>query len=370
MIKDWIKNIDFILVVCVIALAAIGIVGIYSAGYATDVNKDEYIKQIIFFGVGMLIIIILQIIPNSLFELGGYFLYIINLILLVAVLFTSKIMGANSWFNLGGILYQPSELMKIGFILTFAKLLVGLKKIPKSQKKNKILMIIALLATFGVPVALILLQPDFGTAAVFLAIALFMLFKSGIKYRYILLGGAILLVCIPLVYFFLLNDVQQARINVFLDPSLDPLGSGYNAIQSKLAVGSGMLFGTGILQGVQTQLGYIPIKTSDFIYSVLSEEFGFIMSVLIIILFVTMIIRIIRTSKYASDEYLGLVVIGIAGMIFFHFVQNIGMTIGILPITGVPLPFVSYGGSSMITNSIAIGIVLNIAAKKNKNILF
>ena len=254
MIKDWIKNIDFILVVCVIALATIGIVGIYSAGYATDVNKDEYIKQIIFFGVGMLIIIILQIIPNSLFELGGYFLYIINLILLVAVLFTSKIMGASSWFNLGGILYQPSELMKIGFILTFAKLLVGFKKIQNSQKKNKILMIFALLATFGLPVSLILLQPDFGTAAVFLAIALFMLFKSGIKYRYILLGGAILLVCIPLVYFFLLNDIQQARINVFLDPSLDPLGSGYNAIQSKLAVGSGMLFGTGILQGVQTQL--------------------------------------------------------------------------------------------------------------------
>ena len=376
MIKDWIKNIDFILVVCVIALATIGIVGIYSAGYATDVNKDEYIKQIIFFGVGMLIIIILQIIPNSLFELGGYFLYIINLILLVGVLFTSKIMGASSWFNLGGILYQPSELMKIGFVLTFAKLLVGFKKIQNSQKKNKILMIIALLAkicfpgSFILPVSLILLQPDFGTAAVFLVIALFMLFKSGIKYKYILIGGATLLVCIPLVYFFLLNDIQQARINVFLDPSLDPLGSGYNAIQSKLAVGSGMLFGTGILQGVQTQLGYIPIKTSDFIYSVLSEEFGFIMSVLIIILFAIMIIRIIRTSKYASDEYFGLVVIGIAGMIFFHFVQNIGMTIGILPITGVPLPFVSYGGSSMITNSIAIGIVLNVAAKKNKNILF
>ncbi len=370
MVKDLLKNTDFIIVVCMIALVAIGIVGIYSAGYATDINKDEYIKQMIFFGVAMVLITVIWLISNQVFEFAGYVIYIINLLLLVAVLFTSKLMGANSWFNLGGILYQPSELMKIGYILVFAKFLIDFKKISSQNKIKRIIMISIMALLFIIPVGLIMLQPDFGTAAVFVVITLFMLFKSGLKYRYILIGIALILICIPLLYFFILNETQQQRINVFLDPTLDPLGSGYNAIQSQLAVGSGMLFGTGILQGVQTQLGYIPIKTSDFIFSVLSEEFGFVMSVLIVILLTIMIIRIIIVSKNSQSDYLSLVVIGIAGMIFFHFVQNIGMTIGLLPITGVPLPFVSYGGSSMITNAIAIGIVLNVCARKHKSLLF
>lgn len=369
MLKDLLKNTDILLVICMVALVAIGVVGIYSAGYNTEVNKDEYIKQLIFFGISFVIMVVIWLMPNHIFDIGGYIIYFISLILLVAVLFTAKLMGASSWFNLGGILYQPSELMKIGYILTFAKLLIIFKK-DNLNKTKKILNIIFMSLVFLLPVGLILLQPDFGTAAVFLVITLFMLFKCGIKYRYILIGIALLCILAPLVYFFILNETQQARIDVFLDPTLDPLGSGYNAIQSQLAVGSGMLFGTGILQGVQTQLGYIPIKTSDFIYSVLSEELGFLMSVLIIVLFVIMIIRLIINSKYAQDEYLSLVVIGIAGMIFFHFVQNIGMTIGFMPITGVPLPFVSYGGSSMLTNCIALGIVLNISARKTKSFLF
>ena len=192
----------------------------------------------------------------------------------------------------------------------------------------------------------------------------------GLKYRYIFGCALILVILIPVIFLFLLNPTQQERIKVFLDPELDPLGSGYNAIQSKIAVGSGMLFGTGLLQGAQTQYGYLPIKSTDFIFSVLSEELGFFMSVFIIILYVVLILRIIRVSKNAPDEFSSCIAIGVCGMLFFHFVQNIGMTIGLLPITGVPLPFLSYGGSSLITNGIAIGMVLNISARKNKNMIF
>lgn len=369
MIKDLLKNTDFLIVICIVALVAIGIIGIYSAGYATDVNKDEYIKQMIFFGIGIVILFALYLIPNSTFEFAGYVLYCISAIFLVVVLFTPKIMGAHSWFNFGGFLYQPSELMKIGYILTFSKLLMMYKKI-KTNKIKRIIVISLLCLSFLIPVGLIMLQPDFGTAVVFAFITFFILFKSGLKYRYIFIAIGLVLILIPIVYYGILNDTQKARIDVYLDPSIDPLGSGYNAIQSELAVGSGMVAGTGFLQGVQTQLGFVPIKTSDFIYSVISEEFGFIMSFLIVVLFTILITRTIRVSKYAEDEYLGMVVVGIAGMIFFHFVQNIGMTIGLMPITGVPLPFVSYGGSNMITNMISMGIVLNVCARKQKNILF
>ena len=153
---------------------------------------------------------------------------------------------------------------------------------------------------------------------------------------------------------------------MFLNPGLEPLGSGYNAIQSKIAVGSGMLFGTGLLKGTQTQYGYLPVKTSDFIFSVISEEMGFIISALIVIIYTVLLVRIINVSRTAKDTYGSLVTIGIFGMIFFHFIENIGMTMGLLPITGIPLPFVSYGGSNLLTNFVAIGIVLSVSARRQR----
>lgn len=291
------------------------------------------------------------------------------MILLVAVLFMPKLMGASSWFNLGGILYQPSELMKIGYIVASAKFFSILKNnVARNDKKKKLAIISVIALLFMVPVILIMLQPDFGTAMVFAVILAFMVFKSGIKYRYIFACLGIVVILAPLVYFFVLNPTQQARINVFLDPELDPLGSGYNAIQSKIAVGAGKLFGTGLLKGAQTQNGYLPIKSTDFIFSVISEEMGFVFSVIIVVTYAVLIIRLLRISKNARDDFSSFMVIGVAGMIFFHFVENIGMTIGLLPITGVPLPFVSYGGSSMITSGMAIAIALNVSARKSKNV--
>lgn len=363
--KNIIKNTDFIIVIVVIILVAIGLFGIYSAGYNTDSSKDEYIKQFVWFGVSIMALIVIWLIPYNISSMIGIPAFVISLILLVAVLFTSPINGATSWFNLGTFLFQPSEIMKIAYILVLGKFIeYTLIKDKKGVNKWYNLSIIA--AMFIVPVLLILKQPDMGTAAVFASITFFMLYKGGLNYKYILIALLVILLVVPLIYTFALNDIQKARITVFMNPEQDPLGTGYNAIQSKMAIGSGMIFGTGFLKGTQTQFGYLPVKSSDFIFAVISEEFGLIVSVVVIVLYAVLLIRIINISKTSRDKLGSLISIGVFGMIFFHLLENVGMTMGLMPITGIPLPFVSYGGSSLLTNFIAIGLVISISSRRQK----
>lgn len=365
MFKTLLKNTDLIILISVILLVIIGIVGIYSAGYNDSTLKTDYVKQFFWLIASLAILIIVWLLDYNMFGVLSIPLYVVCLGLLVGVLFTEPIYGATSWFRFGPISIQPSEIMKVVYILLSAKYMDYV--LSKDKKAiNKWQNILAILGIVLVPVLLILKQPDFGTAVVFLFMTVLMLYKAGIKYKYIIVGFLILLALIPLVYFFVLNDVQKQRILVFLNPELEPLGSGYNAIQSKIAVGSGMLFGTGLLKGTQTQYGYLPVKTSDFIFSVISEEMGFIISALIVIIYTVLLVRIINVSRTAKDTYGSLVTIGIFGMIFFHFIENIGMTMGLLPITGIPLPFVSYGGSNLLTNFVAIGIVLSVSARRQR----
>lgn len=366
--KSIIKNTDYIIIIAIVILVVIGIFGIYSAGYSLENLKHEYIKQIIWFGVSIIALLIIWIVPYNISGIIGIPLFAITLILLVLVLFTNPINGSTSWFNLGPLSFQPSEIMKIAYILVLAKFIeYSLIKDKKAINKWYNLLIVG--AIFLIPVALILKQPDFGTAMVFLSITIFMLFKAGLNYKYILIAFLAILIIIPTVYTFVLKDYQKSRIQVFLNPEKDPLGSGYNAIQSKMAIGSGMIFGTGFLKGTQTQFGYLPVKSSDFIFSVISEEFGILLSMLIIILYTIILLRIINISKNSKDKFGSLISIGVFGMIFFHFLENISMTMGLLPITGIPLPFVSYGGSSLLANFIAIGLVVSVGARR-QNILF
>lgn len=373
MFRNLLKNTDYILVITIVALFIIGVLGIYSAGYGdTDGSKTEYQKQIVWFGVACGLAIFLWAIDTSMISLIGYALYGINLILLVVVLATPSIYGATSWFKIGSLSYQPSELMKLGVILTAAKVMtmyIENKNTPQPDKRKGYILLGIIAALFIVPLLLIVLQPDFGTALVYIVILAFMSFKLGIKYRYILIALLIGLILIPVIY-NILPAHAKARIDVFLNPELDPLGDGYNAIQSKIAVGSGMLFGTGLLEGSQTQYDYLPVQSSDFIFSVISEEMGFVISALVVILYLVMILRILKAASDARDLYSSFVAVGIAGLFAFHFIENIGMTIGLLPITGVPLPFVSYGGSNILTAGIAIGIILNISARKDKISMF
>lgn len=360
------KNSDYMLIIFAVILVIIGIIGIYSAGYNSS-DDTEYQKQMIWFGIGLVVMGVAWVIDYNLLGKLSYVGYGVFMALLVAVLFTPPINNATSWFDLGFFKFQPSELMKIVYILLLAKVLDTINTKGKKQI-NKLSNLFGVLVIFIVPFLLILKQPDFGTAMVFAFITIVMLFKSGLSYKYLLIGLAILIVLAPLVYNFVLSDYQQNRIRVFLNPELDPLDSGYNAIQSKIAIGAGKLFGTGLLQGTQTQFGYLPVKSSDFIFSAISEELGFVVSATIIVIYTIMIIRMINISNTAKDNFGSLVAIGITSMYMFHLIENVGMTMGLLPITGIPLLFVSYGGSSMLTSFISLGILLSISGRRQRTL--
>ena len=283
------------------------------------------------------------------------------------VLFTTPVNGATSWFEIGPFSFQPAEFAKVFVILLLAK---GITKAQEQEKsdisKPKKLFLVLLIVM--VPVLLIIKQPDYGTALAFLVATVCMLFASGINKKYIIGAIVSVIIVIPLLYFFVLPEHAKTRIDVFLNPNLDPRGSGYNVIQSKLAIGAGQLFGMGITKGNQTQLGFLYPKTTDFIFSVIGEEMGFIVGAGIIVLYVILITKAINIAKTAKDDLGAYIAIGITGIFLFHMVENIGMTMGLLPITGVPLPFVSYGGSSLLTNLILVGLLLNISGRRKKTL--
>lgn len=283
------------------------------------------------------------------------------------VLFTEPVDGASRWFDIGIFTFQPAEFAKI-FVIIFMAYVISKIQESGMHKINKFkwLALIALLAL--IPVALVLKEPDHGTAIAYMLALAFMLFSAGLDKKYVITVITVVVVSVPLLYNFVLPDYAKTRIDVFLNPELDPRGSGYNIIQSKLAVGAGELLGMGILQGNQTQLGYLYPKTTDFIFAAIGEELGFIMTAAIVILYVFLITKAIYVAKTAKDNLGSYIAIGIAGIFFFHMTENIGMTIGLLPISGVPLPFISYGGSSMITSFICIGMLLNISSKRQRTI--
>lgn len=365
--KNLTKTSNLSIVIFVIILSILGIIGIYSSGYNSNYSGGEYIKQIVWVLVGMSAMTAIYFIDYNTIGVLGYGLYLLVLVLLGVVLFTTPVNGSSSWFDFGLFKFQPSELMKIAYILVLGKFLEYI--ILKNRKEiNKLYSLAITFGIFVVPIVLILLQPDLGTAVVFISITVFMLFFAGLNYKYILIAGLIIIILAPSTYFFVLNDYQQKRIIVFLNPEKDPLGSGYNAIQSKLAIGSGMIFGTGILKGTQTQFGYLPVKSSDFIFAVISEEMGFLISSFIVVIYILLLIKIVKVAHESKDSLGGLICIGVFGMLFFHFIENIGMTMGLLPITGIPLPFVSYGGSSTLVNFIAIGLVLSVSKRSSKSL--
>lgn len=294
--------------------------------------------------------------------------YGIFIILLIAVLFTPVVNGATSWFTItDGVKFQPSEFAKV-FVIIFIAYIISIIQKREKNEINKPLKLLAALAIVAVPVLLIIMQPDYGTAIAFMIATILMLFVAGLDKRYIIATFIVILVAVPLMYNFILPTHAKNRIDVFLNPNLDPRGSGYNVIQSKLAIGSGKLVGMGLLKGNQTQLGFLHPKTTDFIFSVIGEEMGFIVAGAVIILYVVLITKAIYVAKTAKDDLGSYIAMGIVGIFLFHMIENIGMTMGLLPITGVPLPFVSYGGSSLITNFICIGLLLNISGRRQKTI--
>ena len=363
--KRELKNMEWGILVVAIILSIIGIVALFSATQETE--YDEFSKQIIWLVVSLIAMVIIMFIDYNLLLKASPVLYGLAIILLIAVLFTKPVNGATSWFNIGAFSLQPGEFSKVAVILFLTFVITKIQR--KGQEEiNRPTRLLIILSVLAVPVLLIIKQPDYGTALAFIVAIALMLFASGLDKKYII--GTILLVVIavPLLYNFVLPEHAKTRIDVFLNPESDPRGSGYNIIQSKLAIGAGGLTGMGILKGNQTQLGFLYPKTTDFIYSVIGEEMGFIVAGAIILLFVYLINKSIYVAKTSKDRAGSMIAIGITGIFLFHVLENIGMVMGLLPITGVPLPFVSYGGSSLITNFICIGLLLNISGKRQKTI--
>lgn len=364
--SKFIKNIEWSILICCLILLVIGMVALYSA--TQDDGNTELKKQIVWAVVSVPIMIVVMFIDYNTIAKISPWLYGLFILALIAVLFTEPINGAKSWFQISEwATFQPSEFAKIVFIVFFSYILVKLQNGDK-RETNKIWKVLITILILAIPVGLIVLQPDYGTMMAFLVSYIFMMFAGGIDKKLVIACIIIVVVAVPLVYLYVLPAHAKTRIDVFLNPDLDPRGSGYNIIQSKLAIGSGELLGMGLLKGNQTQLGYLYPKTTDFIFSVIGEEMGFIFAGLVIILYVVLITKSIYIAKTAKDDLGSYIAIGICGIFTFHMIENIGMTMGLLPITGVPLPFVSYGGSSLVTNFICIGLLLNISGRRQKAI--
>lgn len=356
------KQFDYILFITTLVLCGYGIMAIMSATLSFDTLS--YVKtQGIATGLGIFAIIILVILDYQL--LGKLYIpiYVVCNLLLVAVLiwgFGAERWGADSWLQIGPVSFQPAEFVKIGLIISLAKFIDDNKESINDPFTLLKILVFALL-----PVLLILLQPDAGTAMVFIFFIAAMLFIGGVKIRYFLYALGIGLLSLPVLW-FKLDPYQRDRIFNFLEPERDISGTGYQAMQGKIAIGSGKVFGRGLFEGVYTQFNYIPAKETDYIFAVLVEELGFIGGAGLIFLYFILLSRFVRVAKRSKDMFGSLMVVGFFAMFLFHIWENIGMTIGLMPITGIPLPFMSYGGTFQLTNLICIGIILSVAVHKDE----
>jgi len=400
MVNKWMQRIDLLLLISVLGLLFTGLIALYSSSYSTVRSSSSmgyFNLQLIWILIGLVIMAVMTFIPYKIFQDFAYVLYFLSLILLVAVLlFGSGGSGAQRWLRVGMFRFQPSEFAKLAVLLASARYLSSARRDINRPKTFVVTSFI-----FIIPFLLILKQPDLGTALALIVVLLPLCYWAGLKPSnlFLLITPIIVLIASFNFYFFLavmiillvflyflrrsvifsalnfalniavglitpvlwsnLKDYQQQRIKIFLNPEADPLGAGYQIIQSKVAIGSGGLFGRGYLQGSQTQLRFLPEQHTDFIYAIIGEEFGFVGVLFGLAFFAVFLLSASRIASLQKSAFNSIVAIGIATLIGFHMVVNIGMTIGLLPVTGLPLPFISYGGSAMLTNMAMTGLLLN-----------
>ena len=364
------RKIEWIIPFCAILLSVIGLVALFSASY--DEGLEEFKKQVTWLSVSIVVMLIVMFIDYKFIIKMSPLLYALSIILLIAVLFTEPINGARSWFEIKEIFsFQPGEISKI-FVIAFLAYIISIIQRKGKNEINRFTKLLLVLLILSVPLFLIILEPDYGTAMSYILATILMIFVAGLDKKYIIISLIIIAITLPLMYFFVLPEHARERIDTYLNPETDPLGAGYNvlqsSLQSRLAIGAGQITGMGILNGNQTQLGYLYPKTTDFIFSVIGEEMGFIVAGIVIVLNIIIITKMIQVAKGIKDEAGAYLTVGIAGVFLFHTLENIGMTMGLLPITGVPLLFVSYGGSSLLTSFLCLGIILNVSSQRKTGI--
>lgn len=398
------EHIDYATALVTLTLVAYGLVSIYSATYDAHAS-DLSVKQLYFAGAGLVIFMVMTFLPFKLLQFISYPSYFLSILLLVSVLILGKtVSGSTSWFNLGAFRLQPSEFTKITTALALATYLS--KADVSIQRFNNLTIATGIVL---LPIALIMMQPDMGTAMIYAGMFIPVLYWAGAT-KFTLLSvvapvaaavsalfgitpflvtviamglliyitkenrilaavvfSAMVLVGISVQFIYEgLRPYQQKRIATFLDPNADPLGAGYNVLQSKVAIGSGGLFGKGYLHGSQTQLNFIPEQWTDFIFCVVGEEFGFVGAAIVLGLFTTLFLRGVRLGSVIKNRYGSILAIAITAFFAVHVFINVGMSVGLLPVVGVPLPFLSYGGSALITNMTMVGILMNLYSNRKE----
>ena len=356
------SNIDWTLIGLVVVISLLGILNIYSATTPYKVvGEPYYIKQLYWMCFGVFIMLTVCCVDYHLFVDFSYWLYGLVVFLLVVVLVVGRSsMGATRWLNLGFINIQPSEPMKIVIIITYARFF-NMFHTDGGMTVRDVLIPLGILA---VPALLIMKQPDLGTAILVVLIAVSMASYVGLRWSTVV---TFVLVTIPIAWLTwakLLRPYQKNRILDFLNPERSRLGSGYHIIQSKIAVGSGGLLGKGFVKGTQSQLRFLPEQHTDFVFSVFAEEWGFVGCLLMMVLYLSLVLWGLNIARRCNDYFGSLLAIGVTAMLFWHIVINMGMVIGMFPVVGVPLPFFSYGGTSMITSMVGIGILQNISMRR------
>jgi len=362
--RRFIKVFDFPLLAITLVLCAVGVAAIYSANLQSDSAflKGLYIRQSYYIAMSLVIMTAVLMVDYRTLERFAYPLYFIGLASLAATLVIGRIGGGSRrWIEVGGYNIQPSEIMKIILIIILARVFGDILKKDDLGARDLILPAVVTL----VPFIMVASQPDLGTGMILVFIFVCMAFFNGIKAGFLIRTAGALTLAAP-SFWFLLKPYQQKRIITLLNPEADPMGGGYHIIQSKIAIGSGGLWGKGVFMGTQSKLNFLPAKHTDFIFSVFAEEIGFFGAALLIALFFILILRMMEVMGLAKDKFGSLLVMGVASMISFNFLFNIGMTMGLFPVVGIPLPFISYGGSALITNFIGIGLILNVSMGRFK----
>ena len=361
--KRLIKDFDKTLLAITFIICIGGLFVLHSATQVKSLPfAESYVfRQISWIALSSVLLILIINVSYQKFIDISYLLYTINVALLVFVLIMGRErLGAQRWFAIGDFAFQPSEFTKISFILVLASIL-GSKRMNLEYASSLVLPLISL----AVPFALVLIQPDLGTALLLVPIFFAMMYVAGARVKHLVMLILSGLAAMPFFWHFL-RDYQKQRLLVFLNPNVDPLGAGYTIIQSKIAVGSGGLIGKGWLAGTQNQLNFLPERHTDFIFSVVGEEWGLFGALILILLFFLIVRRSLDIACSTNDMYGKLVAVGIITLLTLQVVINIAMTIGFMPVVGIPLPLVSYGGSSMLTSFIAIALLLNIGMRRSR----
>jgi len=353
---DRLRRVDWVLLLAIFSLAGLGLVTLYAAVHQGGIQLWQ--RQVVYWLLGMGVFVLMCLIPLRILALLTWPAYLLALLALLLVPLLGDVqMGARRWLDLGVVNFQPSELMKWALMLLLAHWFAS--RHASSFKALCMAMLFAVL-----PAALIVTQPDLGTTLLLLFSAMVMIFAAGLPWRWAMYGAAGGLISLPVLWHNM-HTYQKQRVLSFLHPEADPLGAGYHVIQSNIAIGSGGIFGKGYLHGTQARLHFLPEQHTDFIFAVLAEEGGLIASGLLLMLYGLLIGRIISISSCASTRFGAMLCIGVASIFALYVLINIGMVSGVLPVVGVPLPFISYGGSALITMLAALGMVMRVAIESD-----